>query len=48
MLFISWNFFKYVELPVNNINTTSISDIPQAEIDFDSISNSEVTQILEL
>jgi len=48
MLFISWNFFKYVELPVININTTSTSDIPQTEVDFNSITTTEDDQILEL
>ena len=48
VLFISWNFFKFVELPVNNINTSSTSTTAQATTDFNSIITTEAGKTLEL
>jgi hypothetical protein len=50
MLFISWNFFKYVELPVLNV-TPSLTylDTPSSDsIDFETLTVNEATKTLEL
>ena len=47
LLFISWNFLKYVELPVKNINTSSTSTTNQTSaVDFNTISTAEADQTL--
>ena len=38
LLFVSWNFLKYVELPVANVVTNTQFTTSQASVDFNSIS----------
>ena len=50
MLFISWNFFKYVELPVVNVAPSlTYFDKPSSDsIDFETFTANEATKTLEL